>query len=251
MGRRSSPRLIAAALAILAGLALPATAAAHPLGNFTINHYAELRIAPDRVDLDVVIDMAEIPAFQERQTMDADGDGSIADDEADRWADAGCVALIDDLEVRAGGAALPLTSGSASVAFPPGAGGLSTLRLECGYMLAIRLPIGQDGVTLSFVDTSYAERIGWREIIATGVGTILETNGLPATSPSRKLTEYPADLLAVPLDIVQKFKDENGGPVTVEWLASEEGLSNAGLLPPSYTRVPNVNWGRFTSFLKF
>ncbi|MBA2719710.1 MAG: hypothetical protein H0U52_10790 [Chloroflexi bacterium] len=201
MGRRSTPRLIAAALALLAGLALPAAAAAHPLGNFTINHSAELRIAPDRADLDVVIDMAEIPAFQERQTMDADGDGSIADDEAERWAGDACVALADELEVRAGGAALALVSGSASVAFPPGAGGLSTLRLECGYMLAIRPPIGEDEVTLSFEDTSYAERIGWREIIATGVGTILETNGLPATSPSRKLTEYPADQLAAPLDI--------------------------------------------------
>jgi nickel/cobalt exporter len=69
MGRRSSTRLFVAALAVMAGLALPAAAAAHPLGNFTINHFAGLTIAPDRVDLDIVIDMAEIPAFQERQDM--------------------------------------------------------------------------------------------------------------------------------------------------------------------------------------
>ena len=46
---------------------LPAVVLAHPLGNFTINHYAGLRIEPDRVTLDVVIDQAEIPAFQARQ----------------------------------------------------------------------------------------------------------------------------------------------------------------------------------------
>ena len=45
----------------------------------------------------------------------------------------------------------------------------------------------------------------------------------------------------------QKFRDLHGRPVTVEWLASEECLSNAGLIPP-YFRVPRVNWGR-SSFL--
>jgi len=38
---------------------------AHPLGNFTINHYAGLQIKPDSIAVDLVIDMAEIPAFQE------------------------------------------------------------------------------------------------------------------------------------------------------------------------------------------
>ena len=77
----------------MAGVALPGTAAAHPLGNFTINHYAGLAIAPDGVDLDVVIDMAEIPAFQERQDMDRDGDGSVDDAEGATWAAGACAAL--------------------------------------------------------------------------------------------------------------------------------------------------------------
>ena len=45
---------------------------AHPLGNFTINHYAGLQIAPDRVEIDYVLDMAEIPAFQEIRQLDVD-----------------------------------------------------------------------------------------------------------------------------------------------------------------------------------
>ena len=51
-------------------------------------------------------------------------------------------------------------------------------------------------------------------------------------------------------DSVQKFRDGHGRPVMVEWLVSEEGLSNAGLLPP-YVRVPNVDWGRLFSSLNF
>ena len=55
-------------LAILAGFLLPAIVLAHPLGNFTINHYAGLRVEPDaRHSSIVVIDQAEIPAFQARQ----------------------------------------------------------------------------------------------------------------------------------------------------------------------------------------
>lgn len=59
-------RRAVAVLLGLAALALPASVVAHPLGNFTINHYAALRVAPDQVALDVVVDLAEIPAFQAR-----------------------------------------------------------------------------------------------------------------------------------------------------------------------------------------
>jgi ABC-type nickel/cobalt efflux system permease component RcnA len=199
MGRRSTLRILAALLAVSAGWLLPSTAAAHPLGNFTINHYAGLTIAPDRIDLDIVIDMAEIPAFQERQNMDADGDGSVADDEAATWASGACLGLVPKLDLRRDGTALDLATGTSSVMFPSGAGGLSTLRLECGYSVSLSPVIGTTG-KITFADTSHTERLGWREIIATGDGTILDTHGLPTTSPSQKLTVYPADLIAIPFD---------------------------------------------------
>ena len=201
MGRRRSLRLLAAALAVAAGVLVPASASAHPLGNFTINHYAGLTIAPDHVDLDVVIDMAEIPAFQERQTMDADGNGSVGDDEAATWAAGACATLAGHLDLERGGVAISLDAGASAVSFPAGAGGLSTLRLTCAYRAALLPPIGADQPTVTFADTSYTERIGWREIIATGSGTLLDTHGLPPTSPSQKLTAYPADLIRTPLDV--------------------------------------------------
>ena len=69
-------------VAVAAMLVVPAIAAAHPLGNFTINHYAGIRVEPDRIRLDVVIDQAEIPTFQARLGFDTDGDGEVSDDEA-------------------------------------------------------------------------------------------------------------------------------------------------------------------------
>jgi len=194
---RLAASLAATALAILL---VPATASAHPLGNFTINHYAGLTIARDGIDVDVVIDMAEIPTFQERQTMDTDADGSVSDDEAAAWAVTACTNQLADLHLAVAGTAAPLSVGTHTASFLPGAGGLSTLRLECGDHAALASAMS-GASTITFSDTSYSERIGWREIVATGVGATLDTHGLPATSPSRKLTAYPADLIAQPLDI--------------------------------------------------
>ena len=73
---------IVAAATVLAAL-VPAVVLAHPLGNFTINHYAGLRVEPDQVLLDIVIDEAEIPAFQSRLDFDTDEDGSVSDEETD------------------------------------------------------------------------------------------------------------------------------------------------------------------------
>jgi nickel/cobalt transporter (NicO) family protein len=210
MGRATPPatapsprrrRVFLPAIAAVATLLLaPAIASAHPLGNFTINHYAGLTVGRDGVDVDIVIDMAEIPTFQERQTMDTDGDGSVGDDEAAAWATSTCTKLVPDLHLALGGAAVPIAAGAGTATFLPGAGGLSILHLECLDRAAFASPLTATS-KLTFSDTSWSERIGWREIVATADGTTLDTHGLPATSPSRKLTAYPADLIAQPLDI--------------------------------------------------
>ena len=230
MGRRSFIRLAIAFLTLAAGLLLPASAAAHPLGNFTINHYAGLTIARDRVDLEVVIDMAEIPAFQERQTMDTDGDGSVADGEGATWAAGACASLATKLDLRRDGTSLAVVAGASSVAFPPGAGGLSTLRLECGFSASV-LPGISSPATITFADTSYTERLGWREIVATGNGTILDTHGLPTTSPSQKLTVYPADLIAIPFDTRKASIDvrqDPAGPAATPFRSSMPAPGAAG-----------------------
>src|SRR6478672_8160917 len=46
-------------------LAVPLRVGAHPLGNFTVNRYSRIEIGPERVQVQYVLDMAEIPAFQE------------------------------------------------------------------------------------------------------------------------------------------------------------------------------------------
>src|SRR5271165_2547129 len=45
----------------------PAASFAHPMGNFSISHYSAITIQGDSVDVLYLIDMAEIPTFQEMQ----------------------------------------------------------------------------------------------------------------------------------------------------------------------------------------
>ena len=56
---------LALLVGLLAALAVPAAAQAHPLGNFTVNRYSAIEASGDRVYVKYVLDLAEIPAYQE------------------------------------------------------------------------------------------------------------------------------------------------------------------------------------------
>ena len=107
--------LVVALLVVCGG-----STSAHPLGNFTVNHYVGLDIRGDGLSIDYVLDLAEIPAFQLR--------GAIAPDPS-----AACAVLSRDLGVALDGAALAIRVGTGTVSFPPGQAGLDTLRLECTF----------------------------------------------------------------------------------------------------------------------
>jgi hypothetical protein len=159
-------------------VALPTMAAAHPLGNFTINHYAGVRIETDRILLDVVIDQAEIPTFQARRSFDTDGDGSVSDAEIDAGRVVACTDIAEQLSVSVdGGAPLSLTVVEAGLAFPAGVGGLPTMRETCALEAALTDAIGTVPVRVDVRDGSYPERIGWREIVAIRAGMTLTATG--------------------------------------------------------------------------
>lgn len=191
-----SRRRAAIILGLAAVLVVPALVAAHPLGNFTINHYAGIRVEPDRILLDVVIDQAEIPAFQARLAFDLDGDGELSDGETHAGRLIACRDLAASLDLRVDDTPLPLELTEAGLSFPPGAGGLSTMRSVCGFEARLTEPL-RDGSVLAFADRSFSERVGWREIVVTGSGVALDSIGgtLRTESPSARLTSYPEDLL--------------------------------------------------------
>jgi ABC-type nickel/cobalt efflux system permease component RcnA len=205
--RRSiARRLLAVTMAVGLASGLAATVLAHPLGNFTINHYAGIRVETDHVLLDVVIDHAEIPTFQARQDFDLDADGSLSPDEVDAGRVVACEALAPSLALTVGnptgrGSAVPLQLSEAGLSFPLGAGGLSTMRQVCVFQGPLPDPIGTGRVTLSFTDGTFAERLGWREIVAAGSGVTLHAvaGELRREGVSDRLLRYPEDQIASPL----------------------------------------------------
>ena len=193
-------RLVAVATVTLGVLVLSPTspASAHPLGNFTVNQHAGLVVQSDAVAVELIVDMAEIPAFQTRKEIDRDGDGTVVPDESLSFRDRACARLGQGVTLRLESRILPSTVASTALEFPPGQAGLETLRLTCH--LVARASGGMAGSRLHFENSNYVDRVGWREVTARGDGVELTGQDVPGRSPSGRLTRYPDDLLSSPLD---------------------------------------------------
>ena len=173
--------IVVAAIAVLTA---PGAASAHPLGNFTINHFADDRARGERVFVRYALDLAEIPTFQEGAEC-----GARATRPTRREAGAD----------RRRHAASPLAVVSHRTAERPGAGGLKTMRFDAVYRAAAT------GTRLTFTDIAYASRIGWREIVVTARAAPPSARStVPATSRSEELRAYPTSLLRSPLDVVRR-----------------------------------------------
>ena len=202
---------LAAGLAIFLGMTGPAQA--HPLGNFSINHYTALRTEREAVVVRYVVDLAEIPTFQEIQEtglVPEAGHPSLGPYLARR-----AERLKQELRVEANGRRLDLQVDSTAIEFAPGAGALPTMRVDVVY----RGQLGAVGeaVQLTYQDGNHAGRAGWREIVAAaGPGTTLAESTAPAADISRGLLDYPADLLQrPPQDVSARIVFSREGPPAV------------------------------------
>jgi nickel/cobalt exporter len=172
-------------------------ARAHPLGNFTVNRYAEIVVGPEAVTARYVLDLAEIPSFQELQRIDPDGDGPVQG-ELQRWADRTAEEVARDLVLRIDGRGATLRLGSATATLSPGQGGLSLLRLEVTMSAGLQPRAG----LLTFEDRNAPGGVGWREITARGTdGVALVGATVPTVSVTDGLRSYPDDLLSNPLAV--------------------------------------------------
>jgi nickel/cobalt transporter (NicO) family protein len=170
------------ALAVLGALAVPAVAAAHPLGNFTTNHYSRVVASGDRLYVLYVLDLAEIPTFQEKPTA---------------------AKLLPKIErgisLRVDGHAVSLRPLRHALAFPPGVAGLRTSRFESVYG-SPRLRPGSH--RLEYRDNTFPGRIGWKEVVVQhDSGARVDSTSAPAQSVSEELRAYPKDQLSSPLDV--------------------------------------------------
>ncbi len=199
--------LLLAATVLAAG-----AAAAHPMGNFSVNRYA--RLEPSREGLRIVylVDFAEIPTFQETSIfppLAAERDPAALDASPDAARLAGRLARqwISGLSVRDAGVRLSLRIRSRSLKFAEGAAGLPTMKLS----LLLEAP-WRDGsaASVQYDDSNAPDRLGWREVVLRPLaGVVVRGADVDSTDRSAALTRYPADPTAdVPNAVGARFRAE-------------------------------------------
>jgi ABC-type nickel/cobalt efflux system permease component RcnA len=212
---------------------MPATASAHPLGDFTVNTSTAIVVRPGEVVLDLVVDMAEVPAYRERAAIDADGDGEVSDAEAAGYRDATCEALAGRLRLTVDGAAVRPATRRTTLSFPPGRAGLRTLRLRC--VSAVPVEAGSHLVT--YRDGTFPGRLGWREVLALGDGATILASDVPGRSPSDRLSSYPSGVVPLHVTTARLTFRPGGAARAGAALAPVSRAPGAGLLGAAVSRT--------------
>ena len=165
------------------------------MGNFSISHYSAIGIGKDGIEIKYVIDMAEIPTFQEIQEHGIAAD--VEDANVQAYVARKAEILRDGLSLRVNGKPLGLQVDSRQIIFPPGAGGLPTMKI--GVLFKAQLDAANGEQWIEYRDENFPGRAGWKEIIATADANVkLIDSSVPGADRSRQLSDYPTDLLNSP-----------------------------------------------------
>jgi nickel/cobalt transporter (NicO) family protein len=190
---------VTAALAAALVVAPAAAAWAHPLGNFTENRADAIIVGPGAIQVEHVLDLAEIPTLQARPEMDSNGDGTISATELSGFSARTCSAAAGTLALAVNGHPVELVVGASSGRLILGQAGLYTLRLECAFSAPTHATSEAD--LLAFRDDDRPGTVGWREVTVQADRTTLVRSSVPTVSPSKDLRAYPTDALSSPVEV--------------------------------------------------
>ncbi|MDQ2776321.1 MAG: hypothetical protein M3Y57_15605 [Acidobacteriota bacterium] len=180
---------------LLVALVTP-TAFAHPMGNFSVNRYSKISFESDGIRIQYILDLAEIPAYQELQQNNLNAktdDPRVASFLSSRGESLG-----RGLSVAIDTKLLSLNLISKDVIFPAGAGGLPTMKM--GFVYRAVYPAGADHATssLRYVDRNFIGHAGWKEVVVSAPSGLLISSTVPETDRSSELSNYPTDMLNSP-----------------------------------------------------
>ena len=175
---------------------LALTLGAHPMGNFSVNHYARIDLNPAAGStLTYVLDLAEIPTFELFQQWKLDQPVAApvqaaivqakARSQAQQW--------IRNLALTQNGQAVTPRIRQVKSQLTDGAGGMPVLRIETLADLAI------EPGPLQYQDRNFPNRTGWKEIvIRRGNGVTVTQSAQNGLDLSHALTAYPTELTVAP-----------------------------------------------------
>ncbi len=165
---------------------------AHPMGNFSVNHYTRIEVTARGAQLRYVLDLAEIPTLELLRTWNIDRNAPQSELEAHGTAQAR--EWLKYLRISVDGHPAQAIFESAKVTIADGAGNLPILRTD----IAARVDDARSG-TLELEDQNFPERAGWKEIVIdSGTGVSLVKASQSGKDLSKALTEYPPDPTVAP-----------------------------------------------------
>jgi nickel/cobalt exporter len=189
---------------IVCALLIPALAdgaSAHPLGNFTINHFARIEMGIERITIRYVVDMAEIPAFQQLQAIDTNEDGFTSSEELDAYAEREAAQYAQEISLNVDGMRMQMNKLSSRISVPLGAGDLPTLRIECDFVSEYQESLAGAIHKLRFEDRNHHDRVGWHEVVInSSAGVAVFNSSAYGSGLTDELKAYPEDSLSAPLD---------------------------------------------------
>jgi nickel/cobalt transporter (NicO) family protein len=215
---------------LIALLILTVSAAAHPLGNFSVNQYSRLEVSASEIKIRQVLDLAEIPTFQEQAKIDADRDGAMSDAELKKYAAQITPEILSNLFLSVNGEALKIRAESSETKIEIGAGNLPTLKIF--WNLAADLGDANSVSRVKFENKNFAERLGWNEIVLNRAGGVNIFNATAfGSGVTEELKSYPQETLDAPLsERAAEFSFTTGAvPANAKLLENRDGHANAAI----------------------
>ncbi len=174
------------------------SASAHPLGNFSFNQYSRLEVEGKQIKIRQILDLAEIPTFQEQSAIDTDKNGTLERAELDAYVERLTPQILTNLFLTVNNQPLELRSESAEAELQNGAGNLPTLKIK--WNLLADLPTAENINQVRFENKNYAERLGWNEIVINQIGSVKIFDSTAFGSGiTDELKAYPQETLDAPL----------------------------------------------------
>ena len=222
-------------------LIFAAIATAHPLNNFSVNQYSRLEVEKSGIKIRQVLDMAEIPTFQEQAAIDADKNGTLSEDELNAYADKITPQFLANLRLSVNNQPLALRAESKEITTPPGEGNLPTLRIQ--WDLIADLPDKNALNRVVFENKNYAERLGWSEIVINRTsGISIFDSAAFGSGITDELKAYPQETLNAPLtERTAEFSFTTGAlPENAKILQNRDGHTTAAVQTDRLAELINV-----------
>jgi ABC-type nickel/cobalt efflux system permease component RcnA len=195
--------------------ALSFTALAHPMGNFSVNHYSRLHFRQAGVELTYVLDLAEIPTFQLQGAW-----------RAEEW--------VSKLALTRNGRPVAWHIRSVTPKTTDGAGGMPILRV------AIEADTPLEAGKIEYRDLNFPGRAGWKEIVV--------DRGLQVSEDiSKALTVYPTDPSVTPPQDLTATVEWSPEPLTTAMTTPEPAPAASSFVAQQPTAPGSVVRGDFLS----